>query len=161
MNRSKIRWNICAINRGFECMFCFFIWFSVCNVQSRYRTSDGSCNNLANTKLGMARTPLRRVMHNHYDDGKLVKYIENPKTWRAGLRMVKHWFLDSSISGLQQGSKIRICLDFQWSQRDWVENGVNFEWNLKSRSPTIWNLDLFRSSVAWLMAWITNFWLGI
>ena len=25
-----------------------------------------------------------------------------------------------------------ICLDFEWSIRGWVENGLDFEWHLKS-----------------------------
>lgn len=40
-----------------------------CNPTSPYRTPDGSCNNLGNPKLGMANTPLRRLIPNQYDDG--------------------------------------------------------------------------------------------
>ena len=32
-------------------------------------------------------------------------------------------------------------LDFEWSKRGWVTNGLDFEWHLKSGSTTIWNLD--------------------
>ena len=35
------------------------------------------------------------------------------------------------------GSEIRPSLDFEWSKRGWVANGLDFEWHLKSRNPTI------------------------
>ena len=31
----------------------------------------------------------------------------------------------------------RPSLDFKWSKRGWVANGLDFEWHLKSGSPTI------------------------
>ena len=31
-------------------------------------------------------------------------------------------------------SEIRPSLDSKWSKRGWVANGLDFEWNLKSRS---------------------------
>ena len=40
-----------------------------------------------------------------------------------------------------RGSEIWTSLDFKWSKRGWVAYGLNFEWDLKSRCPTIWNLD--------------------
>ena len=57
---------------------------------------------------------------------------------------------------IQWGSEIRPSLDYQWSYRGWVANGLNFEWDLghiiwsfpessKSRSPTIWNPDKWPS----------------
>ena len=42
---------------------------------------------------------------------------------------------------IQWGSEIRLSLDFKWSKRGRVANGLDFEWDLKSRSPTIWNPD--------------------
>ena len=30
-------------------------------------------------------------------------------------------------------------MDFEWSERGWVANGMDFEWGLKSGSPTILN----------------------
>ena len=38
---------------------------------------------------------------------------------------------------VQWGSEIWTSLDCEWSKRGWVANGLNFEWDLKSRSPTI------------------------
>ena len=38
---------------------------------------------------------------------------------------------------VQWGSEIRGGLDFEWSKRDWVVNGPDFKWDLKSRSLTI------------------------
>ena len=34
---------------------------------------------------------------------------------------------------LQWGSEIQPSLDFKWSKRGWVANGLNFKWDLKSR----------------------------
>ena len=42
---------------------------------------------------------------------------------------------------IQWGSEIRLSPDFKWSKRGKVANGLDFEWDLKSRSPTIWNPD--------------------
>ena len=36
-------------------------------------------------------------------------------------------------------TEIRPSLDFEWSKKGWVANGLDFKWNLKSGSPTIWN----------------------
>ena len=38
---------------------------------------------------------------------------------------------------VQWGSEIQKSLDFQWSKRGWVLNGLDFKWDLKSGSPTI------------------------
>ena len=38
---------------------------------------------------------------------------------------------------VQWGSEIRTSLDFEWSTRGWVANGLDFEWDLKCGSPTI------------------------
>ena len=40
---------------------------------------------------------------------------------------------------IQWGFEIWTSLDFKWSKRGWIVNGPDFEWDLKSRSPTIWN----------------------
>ena len=42
---------------------------------------------------------------------------------------------------LQWGSKIWSSLDFEWSKRGWITNGLDFEWDLKSGSQIIWNPD--------------------
>ena len=44
-----------------------------------------------------------------------------------------------SFIEIQWGSEIRTSLDSEWSKRCWVANGVDFEWDLKSGSPTIRN----------------------
>ena len=44
-------------------------------------------------------------------------------------------------SSLHWGSEIQTSLDFDWSKRGWVANGLNLEWDLKFRSPTVWNPD--------------------
>ena len=38
------------------------------------------------------------------------------------------------------GSEIRTSLDFKWSKKGWVANGLDFEWDLKSRTA----FDSFR-----------------
>ena len=38
---------------------------------------------------------------------------------------------------LQWGSEFQTSLDYEWSKRGWVANGYDFEWDLKSGSPTI------------------------
>ena len=37
---------------------------------------------------------------------------------------------------IQLGSEVQKCPDFEWSKRGWVENGLDFEWDLKSGSLT-------------------------
>lgn len=39
---------------------------------SKYRTIDGSCNNLKHTEWGMSETPYWRLVQNNYGDGKFV-----------------------------------------------------------------------------------------
>ena len=41
----------------------------------------------------------------------------------------------------QWRSGIRPSLDFKWPKRGWEANGLDFEWDLKFESPTIWNPD--------------------
>ncbi|XP_067656962.1 peroxidase-like [Haliotis asinina] len=40
-----------------------------CDASAKYRTADGSCNNLAHTRWGMASIPMRRWLTPEYDDG--------------------------------------------------------------------------------------------
>ena len=54
---------------------------------------------------------------------------------------------------VQWGSEIQTSLDFEWSKRGWVEKGLDLKWNLKSRSPTIWNPD-FEWSCFWMVGTI-------
>ena len=42
---------------------------------------------------------------------------------------------------LQWGSEIRTSRDFKWSKKGWVANCLDFEWELKSGGPTIWNME--------------------
>ena len=46
-------------------------------------------------------------------------------------------FLKYQDQHVQWGSEIQPSLDFEWSKIGWVANGLDFEWDLKSRSPTI------------------------
>ena len=38
---------------------------------------------------------------------------------------------------VQWESEIRTCLKFKWSKRDWVANGLDFEWAHNSGSPSV------------------------
>ena len=40
---------------------------------------------------------------------------------------------------IQQGSEIWTSLDYEWSKRGWVANGLESEWDPKSESPTLGN----------------------
>ena len=41
-----------------------------CNFESRYRTYDGSCNNVRFPKFGQQRRVYSRILVNDYDDGE-------------------------------------------------------------------------------------------
>uniref|UniRef100_T1J5V8 Peroxidase n=1 Tax=Strigamia maritima TaxID=126957 RepID=T1J5V8_STRMM len=43
---------------------------ATCNQADRFRTVDGSCNNLKNTLWGKSRTPYNRFLPAHYRDGR-------------------------------------------------------------------------------------------
>ena len=42
-----------------------------------------------------------------------------------------------SVLLIQWGSEIRPSLNFEWLKRNWVANGPDFKWDLKSESPTV------------------------
>ena len=41
---------------------------------SKYRTIDGSCNNLGKPRMGQVFTPLQRILPNAYADGMLWRF---------------------------------------------------------------------------------------
>ena len=50
-------------------------------------------------------------------------------------RLVCKWF------GFQMGNEIRTSLDFEWTERGWFANDLDFKCDLKLGRPTIRNLD--------------------
>ena len=57
--------------------------------------------------------------------------------WYAGPNKVVTELDNLRLHGLQWGYEIQISLDFKRSKRGWVVNCPDFEWDLKSGSPTI------------------------
>ena len=43
-----------------------------CNKEDKYRSIDGSCNNLQNPKFGQVLTPVQRILKNAYADGFFI-----------------------------------------------------------------------------------------
>ena len=43
-----------------------------CNSGAKYRTIDGTCNNLQNPLFGATNTPLQRILPPKYDDGNII-----------------------------------------------------------------------------------------
>ncbi|XP_064596395.1 chorion peroxidase-like [Liolophura sinensis] len=55
-----------VIKEEFDCPFDDAVQ---CDISSKYRTFDGSCNNLVNPILGRANTPFERFLPSQYEDG--------------------------------------------------------------------------------------------
>ena len=47
----------------------------VCDREAKYRTLDGTCNNLASPKQGASATAMPRLMDNAYSDGKFHRHV--------------------------------------------------------------------------------------
>ncbi|XP_051159599.1 peroxidase-like isoform X2 [Leptopilina boulardi] len=80
---------------------------SHCTPNSRYRSIDGSCNNLENPKLGCAMTAYTRLLFPNYDDG-----IQNPR--QSGLPNPR--LVSSKLSTpSDQSDVLRTLVVMQWS----------------------------------------------
>ena len=68
---------------------------------------------------------------------------------------------------IQWGSEIRISLDFKLPEGGWVANGLDFKWDLKSKSTNNWNQNKWppfcqkpfeiqkkRPDFEWLVFWM-------
>ncbi|KAJ8322279.1 hypothetical protein KUTeg_000750 [Tegillarca granosa] len=65
------------------------IKYPKCNSYSRYRTADGSCNNLRNPALGAALTPQRRLIEAQHHDGRFFKVTTIVYVYSAGFNSPK------------------------------------------------------------------------
>ena len=61
-----------SIEREFR-PFCPFRSKPTCKQDAKYRTADGTCNNLANPLWGKSQTPFERFMFPFYEDGMFTK----------------------------------------------------------------------------------------
>ena len=52
-----------------------------CNLNYKYRSIDGTCNNLENPKLGSVMTAYTRLLFPEYMDGKNVSNFEGSLRW--------------------------------------------------------------------------------
>ena len=47
----------------------------ICNKEDKYRSIDGSCNNLQNPKFGQVMTPVQRILKNAYADDFFIPRV--------------------------------------------------------------------------------------
>ena len=59
-----------------------------CNPEDKYRTTDGSCNNLKNPLFGKSFTPLQRILPNDYADGMMLPRVNSKKKELPSSRFV-------------------------------------------------------------------------
>ena len=78
---------------------------------------------------GCGRNGLKEYSRDLNTDHSKTGIIETQTIW--------HPIFEGSGFQIQWGSEIRPSLDFEWSKTGWVANGLDFEWDLKSGSPTI------------------------
>jgi hypothetical protein len=57
--------------------FCPYSIKPKCNPKAKYRTADGTCNNLKNPLWGKSQTPFERFVFPFYEDGKLIVKYRN------------------------------------------------------------------------------------
>ena len=59
--------------------------------------------------------------------------LEQVKSSPAKMKLSFHFQVrPKHLCQSQWGSEIQTRLDFKWVERGWVENGPDFEWDLKS-----------------------------
>ncbi len=77
-----------------------------CDPKAKFRTLDGSCNNLERPKLGMSFTPLRRILPNDYSDGIMLPRVSSTGDPLPSARLVSTittnnaTILDTSVTAL-------------------------------------------------------------
>ena len=64
-----------------------------CQSNNRYRTFDGSCNNLIKPKYGVLKTPVQRVLPNQYFDG-----VMSPRRDTRGRPLPSARLVSSSVT---------------------------------------------------------------
>uniref|UniRef100_A0A6A7G547 Peroxidase-like n=2 Tax=Hirondellea gigas TaxID=1518452 RepID=A0A6A7G547_9CRUS len=84
-----------------------------CDEASRYRTVNGSCNNLGDPRLGMCLTPFQRIRPAHYDDG-----VSTPRSrCRSGTALPPVRLVSRTVLTDRDAPDRRFTLSvMQWSQ---------------------------------------------
>ncbi|XP_046571262.1 myeloperoxidase-like [Haliotis rubra] len=88
-----------------------------CSTSSKYRTADGSCNNLANPSWGMASIPMRRWLSPAYDDGISSPREKATQGWNTKLpsaRLVSTTVHTPSTNADRHASYTHMLM--QWGQ---------------------------------------------
>lgn len=80
--------------------------------RSKYRTADGSCNNVVNPEWGKAFTPFNRLISPDYGDG-----INSPRLAGSGSQLPNPRVISTSLSPMRRRpSKFFTHLLMQWGQ---------------------------------------------
>ena len=66
----------------------------ICDASAKYRTFDGTCNNLRVPKWGSAGTPLQRIIPNAYSDGFFL-----PRTGSDRFPLPSARFISNTVLG--------------------------------------------------------------
>ncbi|GMR36562.1 hypothetical protein PMAYCL1PPCAC_06757, partial [Pristionchus mayeri] len=106
----------------------------------RYRTLDGSCNNLQNPLLGAAFTPYSRLLPAQYDDG-VNAVVSSLRRSRPSAREVSH-FLLSSRRSIPSSANSLLMQFGQFLSHDITKNGLNNFCDCSTRDAECANIPI-------------------
>ncbi|GMT14395.1 hypothetical protein PFISCL1PPCAC_5692, partial [Pristionchus fissidentatus] len=106
----------------------------------RYRTFDGSCNNLQNPLLGAAFTPFSRLLPAQYDDG-IKAVVSTLRRTRPSAREVSH-FLLSSRRSIPSSANSLLMQFGQFLSHDITKNGLNNFCDCSTRDAECANIPI-------------------